>query len=67
MKPFTASSSRRGFTLIELLTAIAILAVIVAAMSQLLISAQNATSNSHRLLDADDEARLVFHPDEQRF
>lgn len=53
-------SLRAGFTLVELLTAIAVLAIIVVAASQILGTAASLTTVNNKHMDANDQARMVF-------
>ncbi len=50
----------RAFTLIELLVSMAVLAILVMLMAQLMSSAARTTTSSGQRLDADSQARLVF-------
>ena len=52
--------SSDGFTLVELLVAMAVLAMFVVLMAQLLESASQASRSSGKRTDADSQARMVF-------
>jgi prepilin-type N-terminal cleavage/methylation domain-containing protein len=49
-----------GFTLVELLVAIAVLAIIIVAASQILSTAAKLTTVTSKHMDANDQARMVF-------
>jgi prepilin-type N-terminal cleavage/methylation domain-containing protein len=49
-----------GFTLVELLVAMAVLAIIVVAASQILSLAAKLTTINNKHMDANDQARMVF-------
>ncbi len=51
---------RGGFTLVELLTAVAVLALVVVVVAQMLSKTQSIIVLSRKQLDVDDQARLVF-------
>jgi len=54
------SSKKQAFTLIELLVAMAVVAILMLVVSQIMRSAQIVTSSSHKHMDADEEARTLF-------
>lgn len=52
--------SSAGFTLVEMLVAVAILAMLVVLVAQMVGSVASGTASSGKRISADDEARLVF-------
>lgn len=52
--------NRGGFTLVEVLVAVAVLAMLVLLVAQMVNGAMRITSGGRKLMDADDEARLAF-------
>lgn len=55
-----SESSCTAFTIVELLVSIAILSLLVVLLANMVGMTTTATSRSSRLLDADNEARIVF-------
>jgi prepilin-type N-terminal cleavage/methylation domain-containing protein len=51
---------QRGFSLVELLVAMAVMAILVALMAQLVGSATSTLLSSRRRIEADAQARMVF-------
>lgn len=56
-----ARSGLKGFTLIEVLVAMAVLALLLVLVTQLLNSASRAIGGAGKHLDSDTEARLLFN------
>src|SRR5690242_19189138 len=55
-----ARQAHNAFTLVELLVSIAVLMMIILFVGQLVNSATTVTVNSGKLVDADNQARLIF-------
>ena len=53
-------SLQAGFTLVELTVAIAVLAIILVAASQIVSTAGKLTTVNNKHMDANDQARMVF-------
>jgi prepilin-type N-terminal cleavage/methylation domain-containing protein len=58
--PSETTSVREGFTLVELMVAIAILALIVVAVAQIIGTASTVTAAGNKHIDANSQARAVF-------
>ena len=59
MRP-PAKTWHRAFTLVEVLVAMLVLTIMLLAVSQIVNSANKATGNSRKQINADSEARTVF-------
>jgi prepilin-type N-terminal cleavage/methylation domain-containing protein len=63
MKPFTITNARRArhaFTLLELLISVAVIAILIFMVAQLMNSASGITRSGHKRISADTQARVVF-------
>ncbi len=59
-EPAPIRTVRLGFTLLELMASIGILVLLVAVVHQLVSSATLSTVSATRLMDSDNQARLIF-------
>ena len=60
MKRARLHASHSGFTLLELMVSIAVLAIIVVVVAQMLGMAGFLTTNNDKHMDANDQSRMVF-------